>query len=308
MSSEAVESGSCLGTCLVTGGCHQPIYDHRTGSLICALCGLVLEENLPDLGKEWRSFSTEEETEKARVGGRITSKVHDLGLHTEIGSIKTKSPRFRRLVALNRKIRVGTSSKSRKQVSLLHVMNAEASRLGLPESVKETAGKIIMGLVDRGLTSRLSKDKSLVLATIYYAANINGYPLALSDLLARYSLKNDKDKLWKAMARVQEVMKAQGLRPKTKATNYIPQIVGRLGLSNKVMTKSAELLNLIEKQGLNSGKSNVGLSAAAVYLVSSLFDEKKTQKEVASVIGLTEVSIRNRYREIIENFDIIVKL
>jgi len=124
-----------------------------------------------------------------------------------------------------------------------------------------------------------------------------------------YPLDVEKERLWwEALNRVQLAMKSLNLRPKVSSINYVPQIASRLNLSQKVATKASELVTAVERRGLGSGKSKVSLAASAVYIMSVLFDEKKTQKEVASVIKLTEVSIRNRYREIIESFDIIVKL
>jgi transcription initiation factor TFIIB len=299
--------------CPVTGGQHQPIYDVARGQLVCSACGLVLEENIVDTGREWRSFSQDEEVEKSRVGGRVTSKVHDGGLHTEIGRARVKNERLRKifskLSAINRGARV--RPQDRKLVSMLHIMNQEVSKLGLPETVKDTAGNIIRELLNKKLATRFSNHKILILATIYYAAKINGYPLPFQELMDKdgYPLDVEKERLWwEALNRVQLAMKSLNLRPKVSSINYVPQIASRLNLSQKVATKASELVTAVERRGLGSGKSKVSLAASAVYIMSVLFDEKKTQKEVASVVKLTEVSIRNRYREIIESFDIIVKL
>jgi len=48
------------------------------------------------------------------------------------------------------------------------------------------------------------------------------------------------------------------------------------------------------------GKSPTGYAAAAIYAASLLCNEKKTQREVADVAQVTEVTIRNRYQEQIE--------
>jgi transcription initiation factor TFIIB len=42
----------------------------------------------------------------------------------------------------------------------------------------------------------------------------------------------------------------------------------------------------------------MGVAAAAVYIASVSTGERRTQKEVADVAGVTEVTIRNRYREL----------
>jgi transcription initiation factor TFIIIB Brf1 subunit/transcription initiation factor TFIIB len=39
-----------------------------------------------------------------------------------------------------------------------------------------------------------------------------------------------------------------------------------------------------------------------------LNDEKKTQREVADVAGITEVTIRNRYKELLERLNIEDKI
>ncbi|HLD39272.1 MAG TPA: hypothetical protein VJB05_03095, partial [archaeon] len=45
-------------------------------------------------------------------------------------------------------------------------------------------------------------------------------------------------------------------------------------------------------------------AAAAIYIASVLEGERKTQREVADVVGVTEVTIRNRYKEMAEALDI----
>ena len=51
---------------------------------------------------------------------------------------------------------------------------------------------------------------------------------------------------------------------------------------------------------LTSGRGPVGLAAASLYVASLLTGEKRTQREIADVVGVTEVTIRNRYKEIID--------
>ena len=53
-------------------------------------------------------------------------------------------------------------------------------------------------------------------------------------------------------------------------------------------------------QGVHSGKSPVGLAAAAIYAASLLTNEKVTQSEVSEVANISEVTIRNRYHELLE--------
>ena len=53
-----------------------------------------------------------------------------------------------------------------------------------------------------------------------------------------------------------------------------------------------------------SGKSPVGIAAAAVYAAALLTNEKVTQSQVSDVADISEVTIRNRYKELLEAEDL----
>ncbi len=49
-----------------------------------------------------------------------------------------------------------------------------------------------------------------------------------------------------------------------------------------------------------------GVAAAAIYIASVLSDEHRIQREVADVAGVTEVTIRNRYKEMVDKMHLQV--
>ena len=53
-----------------------------------------------------------------------------------------------------------------------------------------------------------------------------------------------------------------------------------------------------------AGKDPMGLAAAALYIACAMCDEKRTQKMIADAAGVTEVTIRNRYKGLKEALDI----
>jgi len=81
---------------------------------------------------------------------------------------------------------------------------------------------------------------------------------------------------------------------------YVPRFASELQLSGEAQAKANEIIEETADQGLLSGKSPTGFAAAAIYAASLLCNEKKTQREVADVAQVTEVTIRNRYQEQIE--------
>jgi len=280
-------------------------YDYERGQYICSNCGYVIEDNVIDSGPEWRAYNYEDRIIKERTGSPLTLKVHDQGLTTKIGYGKVKDKvKLLKMQRLQNKLRV--SSKDKKLVTYLSVLNNEAAKLALPEYVKETSALILRKLIETGLARRIEM-YTLIAAILYYSCQINNIPKHLQEIKTRYALSSSE--LWKALERVQEISKTiQNFRPKVKPVGYIPEIIEKLQLPSVIATKSAEVVDIMYKNGLTSGKGNLALSAATVYLISTLMDVKKTQKEVAESLKITEVTIRNRYKEIINNFDIEVSL
>jgi transcription initiation factor TFIIB len=82
--------------------------------------------------------------------------------------------------------------------------------------------------------------------------------------------------------------------------SYVPRFVSELGLSEEVDIRARQLLVNAKKQGVHSGKSPVGLAAAAVYAAALLTNERTTQSAVSEVADISEVTIRNRYHELLE--------
>ena len=81
-----------------------------------------------------------------------------------------------------------------------------------------------------------------------------------------------------------------------------------LKLSPKIQNHALKLLNEADKVELTSGRGPAGIAAAALYVAALINDEKKTQREVADIAGITEVTIRNRYKELIEKLDLEEKI
>ena len=57
-------------------------------------------------------------------------------------------------------------------------------------------------------------------------------------------------------------------------------------------------MNDAEEKGLTDGKSPCGVAAACVYIAASVEGFHRTQREISEASNTTEVTIRNRYKEI----------
>src|SRR3989344_1663127 len=68
--------------------------------------------------------------------------------------------------------------------------------------------------------------------------------------------------------------------------------------------KAKKILKEAVDEEVTSGKGPTGVAAAALYIAAVLEGEKRTQRDIADVVGVTEVTIRNRYKDLVEKLGI----
>jgi transcription initiation factor TFIIB len=84
--------------------------------------------------------------------------------------------------------------------------------------------------------------------------------------------------------------------PVVDPTKCVSRIASKAGLSEKTKRRALIILKRAEATRTSAGKDPMGLAAAALYVACVLEGESKTQKDVAEAAGVTEVTIRNRYK------------
>jgi len=291
--------------CPECGG--QLVVDQEHGETVCSDCGLVVEEDGIDRGPEWRAFNPREKDEKSRVGAPTTTMMHDKGLSTNIGWQdkdaygKSLSPRQRekmqRLRTWNERFRT-RNSKERNLKQALGEIDRMASALGLPENVRETASVIYRRALQEDLLPGRSIE-GVATASLYASARQAGTPRSLDEIAAVSRV--DKMELTRTY---RYIVRQLGLEVKpADPVSYLPRFASELDLSEEAERRARELLQSAKGQGVHSGKSPVGLAAAAIYAAALLTNEKVTQSQVSEVTDVSEVTIRNRYKELLEAAD-----
>ncbi|MGM0606311.1 MAG: transcription initiation factor IIB [Halobacteriota archaeon] len=288
--------------CPECGG--QLATDTEHGETICSDCGLVVEEDEIDHGPEWRAFDSSERDSKSRVGAPTTKMMHDKGLSTNIGwqdkdaygrSLGSRQrQKMQRLRTWNERFRT-RDSKERNLKQALGEIDRMASALGLPKTVRETASVIYR----RALTDDLLPGRSIegvATAALYAAARQAGTPRSL-DEVERVS-RVEKSEIARTYRYVVRELKLE-VKP-ADPESYVPRFASELGLSEETERQARGLLKTAKREGIHSGKSPVGLAAAAVYAAALLTNEKVTQNEVSDVANISEVTIRNRYHELLD--------
>jgi transcription initiation factor TFIIB len=283
--------------------------DTERGETVCTECGLVVEEDEIDRGPEWRAFDSAEKDEKSRVGAPTTNMMHDKGLSTNIGwqdkdaygnSLSSRQrQKMQRLRTWNERFRT-RDSKERNLKQALGEIDRMASAVGLPESVRETASVIYRRALDEDLLPGRSIE-GVATASLYAAARQAGVPRSL-DEVERVS-RVEKMELTRTYRYVIRELNLE-VKP-ADPESYVPRFASDLELSDEVERRARELIESARTDGLLSGKSPVGLAAAAVYASALLCNEKVTQSEVSEVADISEVTIRNRYKELLEAGEVV---
>jgi len=274
--------------------------DPKRGELVCAKCGLVIEEGMTDLTQDWRAFDSEQKEKRARTGAPLTHRRHDKGLSTEIGKGPTelfkvpakKRSQFFRIRKWQKRL---LTSKDRNLSFALGELQRLVSYLGLPRTLHEEVAKLYEKALEKGLVRGRSIE-SIIAALVYSLCREYGTPRTLTEISQASGI--EKRELGRTYRYISRKLNMRILP--AKAFSYIPRFASMLGLSDKIQVRATEILKKSKKKDVISGKGPCGCAAAAIYIASVLEGERKTQREVADVVGVTEVTIRNRYKEMAE--------
>ncbi len=289
-------------------GSSEIIVDKTTGDTICRNCGQVISSHLIDMGPEWREFTPEEKDGRRRVGLPLTPTIVDKGLSTIIGKENIDaygsklSPKKRAEVFRLRKWQMRTSMQSSKERNLLIALteiNRLAGQLELPKSVKETAAEIYREIIDKRLV-RGRLIEAMAAAAIYAAARINKVLRTLKEVAQ--ASKIDEIDLGSYYRLIRRELDLQ--IPNISPIDYVSRFVEELKLSTETQKSAIEILKKAEKAGLFAGRDPSGLAASAIYIASIMENERRTQRELANVAHVTEVTVRNRYKELAEKLDL----
>jgi transcription initiation factor TFIIB len=278
--------------------------DYECAEIVCMNCGFVLAAKITDRGPEWRAFDDEQRTKRTRVGAPLTYTIHDKGLSTMIDWHdrdiygKSLSPgqkaQVYRLRKWQRRIRVSDATERNLAFALSEITKI-ANNLNLPKSILETASVIYR----KAVKERLIRGRSIqgvTAAAIYLACRQCGLARTLEEI-AQASSVNKKEVGRSYRFLIKELNYSI---PPLKPSQYITKFSNQLTMQGKVEEIAHKILAAAKELKLTSGRGPTGIAAAASYIASVLTGERKTQREIAEIAQVTEVTIRNRYKELVD--------
>ena len=276
------------------------IRDYTRGELLCGSCGLVLDEKQVDQGPEWTAYDSEGRDKLSRTGSPKSYTNQSINLTTIIAASNRDSrgnpiparemEKFYRM----RKLQHHSSHSRPGERSLpetIRVIDRFASFLELPKSIKEQTGFICKKALEKGFLRGRSIE-ALVSASVYAACRMNGIPRTLEEVSQVTNLpKKVVAKAYGALARALQLRV-----PQSKPGDYISRFCSELGLGTGVQAEARRILKQIDDMDGSLSLSTIGTSAAAIYLASLSCGERRPQKAIAKVAGVSEVTLRNRFQ------------
>ena len=287
------------------------VFDETRGERSCGSCGLVIEQ-IFTTGPEWRAYNSAEEAIRARSSSPSFLNEDLVGFQTEIsrgsrdaqGRIlpTEKRSQFSRLANLDRR---ANYAKMRNLRIAFRELKRLKSQLNLSDSVVKTASLIYRQSLKASLVRGRSID-GIVSASLYIACRKENVPITLKDIEDKANHVSPKE-LGRCVRLLIKELKLKKLSP-TDPISYLHRLADSLNLTMATRMLACDIVKKAKDLGITVGKNPMSIAAAALYLASVQTGERRTQAQLANAAKTTPVTIRNRFKELIEVLDLKLEI
>ncbi|MEM3449846.1 MAG: transcription initiation factor IIB family protein [Nitrososphaerota archaeon] len=173
-------------------------------------------------------------------------------------------------------------------------------KMGLGSDVIEAALDIYRDIAKK-CTFKGKSIKTLSAAIVYAASKRAGKACGLREIARIAGIKTNK--IFRCYKFILENTGYDAQCPSIE--EYIARICGRLAL-NAGITDIAKKIAVAAKDYLQAGAAASSSVAASIYISSIIGGERRTQREIADEVGITETTIRSRCKEIAKKLQIVI--
>jgi transcription initiation factor TFIIB len=295
----AVGNGACYAC-----KSNMVITDHESGEVICSSCGLVISNDLQESRAEGcASFETDAIYDKGRITGLPNSLArHDMGLssimgrpnkdasgHTLDAAMRSRMERLRRW---DIRIKASSSSNCGNVKNAFNQLDTLKDKLGLPDAIVEKTAYIYRKAQQRGLVRGRTISAALAAAT-YVTCRETEIPKTLKEIAQASNIKR------KSLARSYRLLisKLDIKIPIVDPTKCIIKVSNKANLDEKTKRKAIDIMYYLNRKEVPAGKDPMGIAATVLYIACLNTGEKRTQTDIAQAAGITEMTLRNRYKQ-----------
>ncbi len=282
------KNNAAINICPECGGSIISLIE--TGDIVCNQCGLVIHEKNVDFSHSGkRAYTNQEKNSREQIGAPISILLPDMGLTTTIDKKQINNPDLKRAAKWNTRI----TWQKRNLLIASTELKRISSNINLPNHVKEEAMRLYIEAFKRKLLRGRSIN-AMVAACLYLACRKKDIPRTLQEILDEASVTA------KDVRRSISILTRE-LNFKTQSTDpvaLIPRYISDLGLDSEIEVLTKKILTIYISNFSISGKDPKGLCAGAIYLACKIKDLELTQQQIVNSIGVTEVTLRSRYKEL----------
>ena len=80
----------------------------------------------------------------------------------------------------------------------------------------------------------------------------------------------------------------------------IVKVANKLGIKEKTKKQAMNIMSEVVKKEMTPGKVPMGLAGSVLYLSCQMTGEDVSQTSIAAASGVTEVTIRNRFKDLMQ--------
>ncbi|MGI0019879.1 MAG: transcription initiation factor IIB [Nitrososphaera sp.] len=306
------------------------VQDYSKGESICEKCGFVVMDGMCDFGRESNATDFEEKSKNTRASGSTSFALHDYGLRTEIAfgtkdyagkSIDSQmAEQMYNIRKWHLRSRI-TSAPERRLSNVLTKINETCAAMSLPKLLVETAAMLYRNYESK----QEAKGKSIACmaaATIYLACKKCQVVRSLDEIVAATGVTAQDRSSAKLASKYYRMMvmemgsftaqekPAEALQQHMPVAMAIDHYISKLSNMAKIDTKverlAIDIAHRTNDHMLADGKAPNGLAAAYIYIASIFLGINILQRDVSSLSGVTEVTIRNRCKDILTSFKLTV--
>ena len=281
-------------------GKNSLLTDEETGEQFCGKCGFVISEKSQESGPEWRSFQKDGGSDPARTGAPSSLTIHDMGLSTVINPINKDASGKPLTTSMKSTIERLRTWDSRSQVhepidrnlkQALSELNKLKDKVTVSSNVLEKAAYIYRKALEKKLV-RGRSISAMIAASLYAACRDAETPRTLKDIADAANVKR------KDIARCYRLLyhELELKMPVVDSVQCIARISSKLEIPEKTKRYAVKVLQEAQDRKESAGKDPMGLAATALYLSCVKNGVSITQRDLAEAAGVTEVTIRNRYK------------
>lgn len=248
----------------------KEIINEGDGIKSCQKCNFLF-----DSGPQWTSYNPE----------------NPISAHSAVENNKRISPKT--VLKWQSEIRSGNLS-SKSILLASEEIEKISTEIKLDDSIKESALEIFSSSSKAGIVRGRSSDK-VATAAIYTACRMANIPRTLDEIADKGNLnRNELSRLHKLIVRKLKLKISF-----TSLANLLPRFSAKLALNSIVQEDALKIINSVENSDYRQGISPAALLGAALYLSCKSNKIRRSQLEIAKTVGTSEVTLRNRSKEIL---------